>query len=144
VDEAPTNDETADGNRRLFDTRGVIMRAVRPFIFVTILGAALAAAACGDSTPAPSGATTAVSIVSGSSSLTTTAYSPNPLNVPVGTTIRWTNNDTTPHTTTSDGGAWNSGNMNGGATFDFKFNTAGTFPYHCTLHANMVGTIVVQ
>jgi plastocyanin len=120
------------------------MSAVRTLILVTILGAALAAGACGDSTPAPSGAVTGVSIVSGSSTLTTTAYSPNPLNVPVGTTVRWTNNDSTPHTTTADAGAWNSGSMSGGATFDFKFQSAGTFTYHCTLHTGMVGTVVVQ
>src|SRR5215216_3385727 len=44
---------------------------------------------------------TSVSIVSGSSSLTDTAYQPNPIQVSVGNTVSWTNNDSQPHTVTS-------------------------------------------
>src|SRR5215211_7212329 len=44
---------------------------------------------------------TSVSIVSGSSSLTDTAYQPNPIQVSVGNTVTWTNNDSQPHTVTS-------------------------------------------
>src|SRR5215211_2531534 len=44
---------------------------------------------------------TSVSIVSGSSSLTDTAFSPNPIQVSVGNTATWTNNDSQPHTVTS-------------------------------------------
>ena len=76
--------------------------------------------------------------------LTTTAYSPNPTTVAVGTTVIWTNGDNTAHTTTSDGNVWNSGSLNPGSTFSFMFNTAGTFTYHCTIHPGMVGSVVVQ
>src|SRR5829696_4318890 len=41
---------------------------------------------------------TSVSVVSGSSSLTDTAYQPNPIQVSVGNTVTWTNNDSQPHT----------------------------------------------
>src|SRR5215204_3352780 len=44
---------------------------------------------------------TSVSVVSGSSSLTDTAYQPNPIQVSVGTTVIWTNDDSQPHTVTS-------------------------------------------
>src|SRR5215212_8366438 len=44
---------------------------------------------------------TSVSIVSGSSSLTDTAFSPNPIQVSVGNTVTWTNDDSQPHTVTS-------------------------------------------
>src|SRR5215203_6310526 len=44
---------------------------------------------------------TSVSIASGSSSLTDTAYQPNPIQVSVGNTVTWTNNDSQPHTVTS-------------------------------------------
>src|SRR5215204_4943369 len=47
------------------------------------------------------GGGTSVSIVSGSSSLTDTAYQPNPIQVSVGTTVIWTNSDSQPHTVTS-------------------------------------------
>ena len=39
------------------------------------------------------GASTSVSIVPGSSSLTDTSFSPNPVQVSVGDTITWTNDD---------------------------------------------------
>jgi hypothetical protein len=42
--------------------------------------------------------TTSVSIVPGASSLTTDAFSPNPIQVSVDTTVTWTNNDAEPHT----------------------------------------------
>lgn len=85
-----------------------------------------------------------VSIVTGSLSLTNTAYSPNPITVQRGGTVTWTNNDNTSHTSTSDSGAWNSGTIAPGATFTMSFPTAGSFPYHCTIHPNMVGTVSVQ
>ena len=122
------------------------MSGVQRVLFVSILGAALFAGACGSSSPAPapSGPATTVTIPSGASALTVTAYNPNPVNVTVGTTVRWSNSDSTLHNATADGGMFSSGNLNGGSTFDFKFQTAGTFAYHCTLHPNMVGTVVVQ
>ena len=112
-----------------------------------VLAAAVAAAACGSSSSpsTPSGPATTVSIPQGASTLTTTAYSPNPVNVAVGPTVHWMNNDSTAHTSTADGGAWSSGTVNGGGgTFDHTFQSAGTFTYHCTIHPNMVGTVVVQ
>jgi plastocyanin len=41
-----------------------------------------------------------ISIVSDASRLTDTAYQPNPINIKVGDTIDWTNDDTSPHTVT--------------------------------------------
>src|SRR5918999_923427 len=52
-------------------------------------------------TGATGGGPTGVSIVSGSSSLTTDAYSPNPVQVSTGATVTWTNDDSQPHTATS-------------------------------------------
>lgn len=31
-----------------------------------------------------------------------------------------------------------------GGTWEVKFTTAGTYQYHCSIHPNMVGTIVVS
>jgi plastocyanin len=31
-----------------------------------------------------------------------------------------------------------------GQIFTHRFDTTGSFKYHCTFHANMTGTIVVQ
>jgi len=105
--------------------------------------------ACGsssNSTPAGPTTGTPVSIVNGSSNLTTTAYAPNPVTVAVGGTVTWVNNDNTAHTSTDDdaNGGWSSGSIAPGAQFSRTFPTAGTFNYHCTIHPNMIGTVRVQ
>jgi plastocyanin len=100
------------------------------------------------------GGGTSVSIVPGSSSLTTDAFSPNPIQVSVGNTVTWTNNDSQPHTVTSgsNGQPDNKFNpspnfsplLNQGQTFSFTFTEAGDYPYFCMLHPNMVGTVNVS
>jgi plastocyanin len=100
------------------------------------------------------GSGTSVSIVSGASTLTTDAYSPNPIQVSVGTAVTWTNNDSQPHTVTSgsNGQPDNKFNsspnftplLNQGQTFSFTFTEEGEYPYFCTLHPNMVGTVNVS
>ena len=72
------------------------------------------------------------------------AFIPATLTVPVGTTVRWKNKDTMAHTVTSDTGAWDSGNIDINAVFNFPFTAAGTYHYHCTYHPSMTGTIIVQ
>lgn len=72
------------------------------------------------------------------------AFSQPALEIPVGTTVTWTNNDTAPHTVTQDGGGIQSGKIDPGATFSFTFDTAGTFTYHCEFHPNMKATITVK
>jgi plastocyanin len=99
-------------------------------------------------TPAPSpspspSSSTSVSVVPGAQQLTSTAYNPNPVNVAVGAAVTWTNTDSIEHTTTSNNGTWN-GVLPPGGTVSVTFNNAGTFQYHCSIHPNMVGTVVVQ
>src|SRR5918996_1146551 len=93
--------------------------------------------------------TTSVSIVSGSSALTTDAYQPNPVQVSTGATVTWTNDDAQPHTATSGqnatpDGTFDSSIMAPGATFEHTFTEAGEYPYFCLLHPNMVGTVSVS
>jgi plastocyanin len=85
-----------------------------------------------------------VTIASGASTLTTTAFGQNPLTVPAGTTISWLNGDNTTHTSVADGGQWSSGNVTPGGRFNFTLASTGRFTYHCQIHPNMVGTIIVQ
>src|SRR5687768_10188528 len=92
---------------------------------------------------------TSVSIVPGSSTLTTDAFSPNPIQVSVGTTVTWTNDDAQPHTVNSGenatpSGLFDSPIMAPQATFEYTFTEAGEFPYFCILHPNMVGTVSVS
>src|ERR687890_519317 len=95
------------------------------------------------------GGPTSVSIVPGSSSLTTDAYSPNPVQVSTGATVTWTNDDSQPHTATSGENAtpdqrFDSGIMAPAATFEHTFTEAGEYHYFCILHPNMVGTVSVS
>src|ERR687892_552838 len=90
----------------------------------------------GTGTTGGEGGGTSVSIVPGSSSLTTDAYQPNPVQVGVGDTVTWTNDDAQPHTVTSGEGAtpdgtFDSSIMASGATFEHTFTEAGEYPYFC-------------
>jgi len=72
------------------------------------------------------------------------AFNPPMLTVPAGTTVTWTNNDTSPHTATASDGSFDSGNLSSGQSFSFSFSTPGYYSYACQYHAGMTGTIVVQ
>lgn len=74
------------------------------------------------------------------------AFSPATITVAVGTTVTWKNNDGVTHTSTSDTGVWNTGNIAGNSSTVTTFRTAGTFPYHCIYHGSMGmrGTVIVQ
>jgi plastocyanin len=67
-----------------------------------------------------------------------------PESVSVGDTVEVTNNDSTGHTWTADGGEFDSGTLNPGDTFDITFDEAGEFDYFCSIHPNMTGTITVE
>ena len=87
-------------------------------------------------TPAPANA---------SVSMVNTSFSPQNVEVRVGGTVTWTNNDQVQHNATpSSGGFTGTGNMNGGQVVSRTFNTAGTFNYSCTLHTGMFGSITVR
>ena len=66
------------------------------------------------------------------------------LTVSPGTTVTFVNCDTETHTSTSDSGVWDSGALTPGTQFQRTFSAAGSFPFHCTPHPSMQGTIVVQ
>lgn len=123
------------------------MSSLRLSVLSVLLMGALAFASGCDSKTAPSPLPpngTPVSIVNGASTLTTTAYSPDVLEVAAGTTVVWTNADSPAHTATSNDGVWESGSLSKNGFFSFMFPTAGVFHYHCTIHPGMVGTVIVH
>lgn len=92
------------------------------------------------------------------------SFSPATVTIAAGTTVRWTNNGPSAHSTTSDAGTWASpslgapttgggggypgGGGSAGGSFNFTFTQPGTYPYHCSLHPpssypGFVGTITV-
>jgi plastocyanin/phosphatidylethanolamine-binding protein (PEBP) family uncharacterized protein len=72
------------------------------------------------------------------------SFSPATITIQVGQSVTWVNTDSVPHTSTSDTGVWDSGTIGAGASFTRAFTTPGTFPYHCSFHTGMTGTVVVQ
>jgi len=64
--------------------------------------------------------------------------------VPPGTTITWTNNGPTAHSTTADNGTWDSGLLNAGDSYSFTFDTPGVYWYFCRPHPFMRGTITID
>ena len=126
------------------------MRSLRLALLASTL--ALAAACNGYSTAAPSptpsptpdGPSTTVTIPRNAEFLANQAFTPDEVTVNAGTTVVWTNTDSTSHTSTADGNAWNSGTVSPGGRFTVTLQTPGTFTYHCTIHPGMVGTVVVR
>ena len=122
------------------------------------IAAVSATVACGGSTPTnpnPPSTTAGVTIRD-------FTFSPASLTIKAGTTVRWTNNGPSAHTTVSDAGVWSSaalsapvsggggygGGGSAGGTFELTFTEPGNYPYHCSLHppANypgFTGTVIV-
>jgi plastocyanin len=75
------------------------------------------------------------------------AFDPSALTMKTGTPVTWVNNDSSPHTITSDQGslmAFSSDSLASGASYTVTFTQAGTFTYHCAIHPSMTGTIIVE
>jgi plastocyanin len=126
-------------------TGGVGRRGYASLILAlfVVLGVAVFAAGCGGGT---SGTTTTTAGGAGGGQVVMKgfAFDPASVTVKVGDTVTWTNEDSATHTVDADNGEFSSGDLAQGKTFSFKFDKAGTYPYHCKVHPNMKGTIVVQ
>jgi plastocyanin len=132
----------------------------RPVLAIVALLAVLTLAACGSSGSGGSAASPAASAAAPSAAaserasaeaaggdavtIQNFAFGPASLSVAVGSTVTWTNGDSTAHTATADDGSFDSKSIAAGGTFSQTFDTAGTFAYHCSIHPNMTGTIEVK
>lgn len=94
------------------------------------------------SSAAPAGGASGGTAGGNSVSIQNFSFNPASITVKAGDTVTWTNNDSTTHTVTGSG--FDSGPLASGATFSHKFDTAGSFDYHCSIHKTMTGTVVVQ
>ena len=72
------------------------------------------------------------------------AFTPADIRVKAGTAVEWVNRDEEPHTVTSDDDAFQSRALETGERFAFTFARKGRFSYHCALHPQMTGTVVVE
>jgi plastocyanin len=101
------------------------------------LAVALALAGSAVAQTAPKPATHRVTIDS-------TQFTPDVVNAKVGDTVLWINKDMFPHTATSKAAKFDSGSLLTGKSWKFKVTAKGEFPYICTLHPTMKGTIRVK
>jgi plastocyanin/uncharacterized cupredoxin-like copper-binding protein len=93
---------------------------------------------------APLGTADPDSAVPGTARIVQFAFVAASLDVPAGSRVTWTNDDPTPHTVTADGGAFDSRQLDPGASFSVVLDTPGAFAYHCEIHPTMVGTVLVH
>jgi plastocyanin len=70
-------------------------------------------------------------------------FGPNTITVPAGTSVTWTNNDDDAHSVVADNKAFRSAPLDTGDSYSFTFATPGTYGYHCGLHPQMHGKVVV-
>jgi plastocyanin len=108
-------------------------------LFATVMVAALqlSAASPGSSAKAPQPASAEVKVDNFS-------FGPATLTVAVGTTVTWTNRDDIPHTIVSTDKVFKSKVLDTDERFSFTFSKAGTYPYFCSIHPKMTGSVVVQ
>ena len=114
--------------------------------YALLLAAVLLVAACSD-------AGTETTTISASSTTTganqyqvvmeSFAFTPTELTVPVGATVTWTNLHGADHNVVADDGTFESPLFGTGETYSFTFTEAGEYPYTCTIHPSMEGTIIV-
>jgi plastocyanin len=71
-------------------------------------------------------------------------YAPDPLKVPVGTTVRWVNYDDDPHNVVAEDKSFKSKLLDKNQDYSYTFNKKGTFTYICSIHPKMVGKVVIE
>jgi plastocyanin len=67
---------------------------------------------------------------------------PTTVMIKAGEAVAWTNDDAPSHTATMDDVECSTDSIASGTTAKLKFNVAGTYKYHCRIHASMTGFIV--
>lgn len=70
-------------------------------------------------------------------------YDPREVTITAGSTVVWTNRGDLPHTVTAEA-IFDSGIMGTGDSFSWTFPEPGRYDYLCTLHPNMIGTVIVE
>jgi plastocyanin len=122
---------------------------------LALAGTVVSACFSEHSTTGPSGgaaATCSLSLqpgVSGSTliAIRSFAFLPPDVHIKAGSSVTWLNCEPTggsSHTTTSNGGVWNSALLAPGDGFTQTFDTPGVFPYICAVHPFMTASITVE
>ena len=71
------------------------------------------------------------------------AFQPSAIFASSGDTVTWYNAGGAPHTVDADSGAFDSPTLDPGSDYSVTFDTGGIYFYHCDIHPNMRGMVVV-
>ena len=112
-------------------------------------GIALVAAACSSSggSTASTAAGPACSEATGAGTVTVSIkdfmFEPATISAKAGDLVTFTNAGEAPHNATLDAGGCATSTLQPGSADGLRFTVAGTYPFHCTVHTQMKGTITV-
>ena len=120
------------------------MKRYRVLVLAAAVAVALALSGCGSgTTTTPAGTTgggTAPSAVT--VSMSGLAFNPSTIDVAVGGTVTFKNDDTVQHIVAGE--SWTSGPIDPGKDFTQTFSTAGAIAVRCTIHPSMTMTVNVK
>ena len=73
------------------------------------------------------------------------SFKPAHITIKRGTKVRWINKDSTAHTATANKKrSFDSGRLSPGQRYSHTFKRAGKQRYHCEIHPDMMGSVVVK
>jgi plastocyanin len=72
------------------------------------------------------------------------SFGPSEVRVRAGTRVQWVNADQVQHSVTAEDGAFDSGLIDSGRSFERVFDRPGSYSYHCTPHPFMHGRVIVE
>jgi plastocyanin len=123
-------------------TRPLVGAALSPLAAIAVL---LVGCGGGDGTDRTSSAASSGGGSAKSVTISDYLYEPARITVPEGTTVTFTNRDSTPHTATSkEPGRFDSDSIDTGKSADVVLDETGSFAYYCLFHPFMKGTITVE
>jgi plastocyanin len=70
-------------------------------------------------------------------------FKPQSITVEPGSRVTWTNRDDAPHTVVSRDKVFASKGLDTGERYSFTFEKPGIYPYYCSLHPHMTGSVTV-
>lgn len=121
--------------------RSRIIRATAGFAALVL--AVVFAAAIGRTDPTSTSASPAPAASPVVVKIANYAFSPQTVTITAGTAVKWINSDEVAHTATANDNSFDSGNLGQNATWTHTFTKPGKYPYVCSYHPNMTGTVIV-
>lgn len=118
-------------------------RRARAGALAAAIGLSLVAGACGGDSDSPPKAAAAPTGDGKSLTIKDFAFSPQPLEVPMGTVVRVTNDDDAAHTATAEDDSFDTGTLAKGESKEITLSKAGDIAYQCDIHDYMKGVIRV-